>query len=153
MKKVLIIILIGIIALGIFIHKYNLNKKQAELVAPTQEAINLTVKELEYNEYVQDAGIGVHRDKGTIKIAIQTKLPVNEKIAKDLIDEGIKQLSSFNDGENGHPDKDYYGKLWETWNAEVVVFIGDGSKLILQGDKQAGKEPHITYHHIGSTAE
>lgn len=152
MKKLLGIILVGLLIIGLTACGDSEKEKQAKLVDPSKEAVDLTVKQLEYNEYVRDAAIESHKDMGTIKIAIQTKFPVNEKIAKDLIDEGLKQLSSFND-EGRYPDKNYYGKLWDTWKAEVVVFMNDDGTLILRGDKIAGKDAVVVYTNKGNAAD
>jgi hypothetical protein len=151
MKKVLPILLIGILMLGLSGCGDSEEKSQA-LVAPKQDAIDLTVKSLKQNEFVQDVGIKAHNDKGTIKIAIQTKVPLNEQNAKSLIDSAIRQLSTFNDGQDGQPTKNYYGKLWDSWNAEVVIFINE-STLTLRGDKIPGKDAPITYTNKGNPAD
>ncbi|MBR9648741.1 hypothetical protein [Clostridium tyrobutyricum] len=151
MKRLLGIILTGILLIGVTACGDSEEKEQA-LIAPTQQAVDLTVKTLKQNELVRDAGVGVHKDKSTIKIAIQTKVPLNEQNAKSLIDSGIRQLSGFNDGEGGQPTKDYYGKLWDTWNAEVVIFVNE-SELTLRGDKIPGKDAPITYTNKGNPAD
>ena len=152
MKKILSLVIIGILTLSLCACGDDEGKKQEALVPPSQDAINLTVKTLKQNDFVQDVGISAHKDKSTIKIAIQTKVPLNEENAKSLIDSAIRQLSGFNSGENGQPTKNYYGKLWDTWNAEVVVFIGQ-STLTLRGDKNSGKDAPIVYTNKGSAAD
>jgi hypothetical protein len=105
----------------------------------SDEAIKTTVETLKRDYLVKDVSI-ITKDS-TINIAIQANAAINKNKAKDLIDTAIRQVGSNAGGRV--PTKDYYGEIWDGYDAHVRIFSGQ-SNTILDGYMNKG-ENKITY--------
>jgi len=99
----------------------------------SDSAIKLTTDTLKSETLVQDVSI-VEKDD-MINIAIQVNAATNQTKSKDLVDTAIRQIGA-NSGGN-MPGKDYYGQIWEVYNAHVRIFSGE-STIILDGYMNKG---------------